>query len=321
MSTYFRIQEYWDWFFKQSDYRDIFLRDLSKERMSELFARYVRNINIETSAFCNRRCGYCPLSLIERKQAFMREEHWHKVIQELEEIRYQGRVTLCLYNEPLLDRSIPGKIREIKEALPEVMTALYSNGDYLNKELLDTLVDNGLDWMLVTRHVSEKPFSQSEYKKDLLAYIRKLGLEKSVTEYRELNDNNVSYVLNYRQQELYIVTNNWYVTGCDRGGVLEKLKAKEVRTSPCAKAIRDFNISWDGIIKPCCDAYFSEHSDYGTIDKDGILNAYFNNLRDFRLALVKFGSKKGGCRYCSIFDNAGEDTKLLREAITGERPS
>lgn len=298
------------------------MKDLSRRQMSELFVKYVRDINIETSAFCNQKCSYCPMSLIERKQAYMSDADWRKISCELKEIGYSGRITLCLYNEPLLDRSLPQKIHEIRKILPEALVALYSNGDYLNKELLDTLTDNGLDWLLVTRHISEeKPFSQDAHKKNLLAYIQKLGLEESITEYKELNENNVSYVLAYRQVELYIVTNNWSVTGCDRGGTIEALKTEEVRTLPCAKAVRDFNISYDGIIKPCCDSYFSDHSDYGTIEKDGILNGYFNNLRDFRLSLVKFGEKKGGCRYCSIPDNARAETKIIRERITGERPS
>lgn len=321
MSTFLEIKDYWDWFFEQYDYKNIFVKDLSRKRMSELFAKYVKNINIETSAFCNRKCDYCPLSQMERKQSFMSDDHWNKIVKELKEVKYCGRITLCLYNEPLLDKSIPQKIHGIRENLPGTLIALYSNGDYLNNELLDMLIDNGLNWLLVTRHVSQKPFSQSVYKKEVLSYIQTLGLEGSISEYKELNDNNVSYVLNYRQCELYIVTNNWNVIGSSRGGVIEELNTIEVRNTPCAKAIRDFNISYDGIIKPCCETYFNEDSDFGTIEQDGILNSYFNNLRDFRLALVKFGDKKGGCKYCGIPDNARIDTKLVREEITGEQPS
>lgn len=158
-------------------------------------------------------------------------------------------------------------------------------------------------------------YNQSKSKRELLTYIRKIGVEEYISEYKELHSNNTSYILDYKGLELCIVTNNWAVIGCDRGGEIESLKAERVRTAPCIKAIRSFNIDYKGQIKSCCNNYFGDIPYYGSIEDEGILNSYFQNLREFRMDMFKFGAKKGGCMYCNEFDNAKEETRQLRERI------
>lgn len=315
ISTYFEIADYWEYLFGQTDYKDIFKERLTRNEKKKLFAKYVLNINIETSAFCNRKCEYCPLKTIERKQDFITDNHWELIMSELEEIGYKGRITLCLYNEPLLDLSLNDKIREIRKRLPETKICLYSNGDYLTEEKLEELSFSGLNWMLITRHVEGEFFDIERCKIKNGQYIKKLGLDNYITGYRELNRNNVSYLLMYKSLELYIVTNNWSVTGCDRGGEIESLKAPMVREQPCAKAIRDFNIAYNGVVKSCCNIYFGKNADFGNIETNGILDSYFDNLRMFRREMFRYGKKAGGCKYCNEPDNSNPNTMLEREAI------
>ncbi len=314
MSTYFKLSDYWDYFF-ENDYMDLFKNDLSQKRMCELFNIFVLNINIETSSFCNRKCNYCPLSYIDRKQILMSDEVWEKCISELQEIGYKGRITFALFNEPLLDVTFPQKIEYVRKNLPDTLIACYSNGDYLTWDKLNEIENSGLDWLLVTRHINGEEFSREKCKIQLEEYIHELGLDDYVISYREMNDNNCSFALKYRNLELYIVVNNWNVTGVNRGGKVESLNTPQIRSLPCAKAIRDFCISYDGKIKPCCNIYFDEEANFGTIENDGILNAYFHNLRDFRLDMVKFGEKTGGCMYCGEPDTAKIETKDIRESI------
>ena len=40
---------------------------LTREESKNLFKKYVEIINLETSAYCNRVCPYCPVSIYERK--------------------------------------------------------------------------------------------------------------------------------------------------------------------------------------------------------------------------------------------------------------
>lgn len=315
MSTYFALADYWDWLFEQADYKLIFAKELSDKQKKELFAKYVRNINIETSAFCNRKCSYCPLSVIDRKQELMSEKNWQWIIRQLEDIKYSGRITFALFNEPLLDKSICNKVLEVSKKLPDVLTAMYSNGDYFSKERCDSLEKSGLRWLLITRHFTGDSFNQKQCKKEVFDYIEEIGMSEYIVEYNERNKNNVSYVLKYGKLDLYIVVNNWAEDGCDRGGFIEELKSDDVRVNPCAKAIRDFNISFDGNIKPCCNIYFGENTNYGSVLEDGILDCYFKNLREFRIDKFKFGEKLDACRYCKDFDNASRETMKLRNEI------
>ena len=319
-STYFKLSEYWDWLFLQDDYRLLFSDKLWGDEQKRLFNKYVRNINIETSAFCNKKCIYCPLSKIDRKQDYMSDEIWKKIIDELVSIGYSGRITLALFNEPLLDISIEKKIREINDRLPNVLIALYSNGDFLTRDRLDKLVRSGMDWLLITRHLEHgTEYNQQNEKTNTYRYIEELGLEEYIREYNEQNENNTSYHLEYsienKNLELYVVTNNWIVTGNSRGNEIECLKSQNVRELPCAKAIRDFNISYKGQIKPCCNIYFGKNTNMGSIEEDGILHSYFIKLKNFRKEMFKFGKKTGGCMYCSDFDNAKIETKCIRDMI------
>ena len=218
MSSYFKISDYWDYFLGNEDYIDLFRTDLTRRRMCELFNKFVLNVNIETSSFCNRKCGYCPLSYIDRKQNLMDDSIWNKCIEELREIDYKGRITFALYNEPLLDPTIFEKLAYVKSQLPETYTTMYSNGDYLTLDKLEKISSSQLDWMLITRHVSANEFDQEKCKAELLEYINKIGLNDYIIDYHEMNSNNCSYLLKYNNLDLYIVTNNWNVVGVNRGG-------------------------------------------------------------------------------------------------------
>ena len=77
-----------------------------------LFKRHVEVINLELSYECNRKCDYCPVSFSDRQnsQSYMDSDLIEKICTELSEIRYDNRISLNLYNEPLLDKNLADKI-------------------------------------------------------------------------------------------------------------------------------------------------------------------------------------------------------------------
>lgn len=198
--------------------------------------------------------------------------------------------------------------------MPEVRVSFDSNGDYLTRVLLDDLLDSGLDMMIVTRHCTDSVFNVDRIKDEIYTYIDEKGLSEYIAEYKENSESNVTYILEYKGKNIYVVANDWKTVGVDRGGQVTALSDENVRTAPCVDPIRYFCIGYDGSVKGCCNLYFDD-ADYGNVSKESLLDCYFNNLRDLKLEMVKFGEKKGGCRYCTMSDNSDASTKELREQI------
>jgi hypothetical protein len=132
--------------------------ELGNNDRKALFKTAVEIINLETSYQCNRKCDYCPVSGSTRQtaQSFMSLDLIKKIASELAEIRYENRISLNLYNEPLLDVELEAKISILRDYLPWATISLNSNGDKLRLARLKKLSDAGLNHICVTLH--PKPF-------------------------------------------------------------------------------------------------------------------------------------------------------------------
>lgn len=107
---------------------------------------------LETTAECNRRCSFCPVSAGPRGTAAMDETLFAKALGELATMRYTGRIALHFFNEPLLDGNLVAKVRRLAEAAPRASIEIYSNGDLLSPALFADLADAGLCFMLATAY-------------------------------------------------------------------------------------------------------------------------------------------------------------------------
>jgi len=113
-------------------------------------------VNIETATACNRRCSYCPNSIYDRglikNQKFLPIETYKKIIDELAEINYSGKICPCSYNEPLLDKRLFDLMKYTREKLPKCEIGVFTNGDYLTEEIKKKLIECGVDRILLSEH-------------------------------------------------------------------------------------------------------------------------------------------------------------------------
>jgi MoaA/NifB/PqqE/SkfB family radical SAM enzyme len=95
-------------------------------------------LDVETLNRCNRTCGFCKFGLDRYRNARepKQEMSWElirKIVGELEEIEFAGRLSWFMINEPLLDR----RIFEIYEysvgRLPRTHHTVISNGDLMTE--------------------------------------------------------------------------------------------------------------------------------------------------------------------------------------------
>ena len=112
--------------------------------------------NIETITTCNRRCSYCPNSIFERSlpknEILMDEEVFKKIIDELAEMKFSGRIRPYFFGEPLLDKRLPQLLTYARKRLPKAKIIITSNGDLLTIELYEKLVAAGINGFLITQH-------------------------------------------------------------------------------------------------------------------------------------------------------------------------
>lgn len=178
---YIRRRDYWDFFMKEEDNYLVFLDSNQIEEKKKIYAfnKFVNVVNLETSAYCNRKCRYCPMAFIEREQDYIKEEVFRKIILELEQIRYRGHISLCLYNEPFFDEKIIHRISYIKKKLPDCYIKLNSNGDKLSEEMLAAAWSAGLNQVLVTLHASPNGhYEDDDREKAIELFLDKVGLRK-----------------------------------------------------------------------------------------------------------------------------------------------
>ena len=114
---------------------------------------HIRNENIplfntialETSAVCNRHCSFCPVVKGDRPDEEMPKEMWDKAVDELVALKYKGRITPYIYNEPMRDPRLLELLTELKEKLPRACVMISTNGDYIKRpEQIDDLYKAGV---------------------------------------------------------------------------------------------------------------------------------------------------------------------------------
>lgn len=119
-------------------------------------------VEIEINTDCNRKCCYCPNSKRppgESSPQYMEKNLYQKIIGELKELGFKGRLSYHFYNEPLLHPNLEDIIMYTSDRLPEARQVLYTNGDLLDDRKYHSLLEWGVHHLVVTQHDS-KPFPQ-----------------------------------------------------------------------------------------------------------------------------------------------------------------
>lgn len=100
-----------------------------------------KHIQIQTQTGCNLKCPMCPNSYMKQPEKSMTLDLFNKIIDELAEINYDGRVSLYLMNEPFLDTRLQELVRITRERLPNARINISTNGVLIDEIDLPGLSD------------------------------------------------------------------------------------------------------------------------------------------------------------------------------------
>jgi len=110
------------------------------------------SINLETTDGCNRKCAFCPNSLIDKTAEFMLPEVFEKCLAELAEGGYEGRVHLYQRGEPLLDDRLVAWTAMARRMLPKCHLYISTNGDFLTRKVAHSLISAGMNEIEVSHY-------------------------------------------------------------------------------------------------------------------------------------------------------------------------
>lgn len=112
------------------------------------------NIN-EVAIMLSNLCNYayihkkCPANCVNQKE-ILPSEIVFKIFNELASINFDGIICFHIYNEPLIDPRLFWFIDYIKKSIPLSKLKIYSNGYYLNNQMVKELDNIGVDILEVT---------------------------------------------------------------------------------------------------------------------------------------------------------------------------
>lgn len=104
-------------------------------------------ILIETHNECTRTCWFCKFGQ-ERQDAHRLQMSWpiiERIVGNLRDLDYRGRISWFWINEPLMDPRILDIIEYTRRECPHAFLSLVTNGDLLNEALYKDLRRSGLD--------------------------------------------------------------------------------------------------------------------------------------------------------------------------------
>jgi radical SAM protein with 4Fe4S-binding SPASM domain len=197
----------------------------------------IKAIEIEINSNCNRSCSYCPNATQERiEQGDIHKDLFLKIIFELKQNQYKGRISFSFYNEPLLSKNIEYFATEVKKHLPSTTLLLYTNGTLLNKEKFLLLLKAGVDTFVVTKH--EQDFKTS--------YLFDLSKEEIPSELYKKH-------IKFQHYSDLALTN--------RGGLVDLNYSQQTTINlPCFIPLNMITITNKGTVIPCFEDYHQKNT-------------------------------------------------------------
>jgi radical SAM protein with 4Fe4S-binding SPASM domain len=232
-------------------------------------------VEIEINHRCNRRCSYCPNSVAERKtKGTMSLDLYTRILEQLVEMSFSGRISFDFYNEPLLHPKLEQLVGLTKKRLPSVKMHLYSNGTLLTVLKFRALLDAGIHSFVITRHEMDEE--------------RSFTFEKTLN---ELTADELQSVIYRKHSEIRLF---------NRGGSLPHLGTATLALSPCFIPSHLLTILVDGRVLGCFED-FKEELIMGDIKSEKLIDIWSNEkYTKLRRSLMRgLRHQHSPCRSCN----------------------
>jgi organic radical activating enzyme len=250
------------------------------ERLKNTDALF-NHIEIETVNRCNGGCSFCPVNAKNDSREYqkMTEVLFYKIIGELEDMDYRGRIALFSNNEPFLDDRIIDFQKYARAHLPGARFHLFTNGTLLT---LDKFVE-------IIPHLDELIIDNYNQNLELIPNNKKIV--DYCEEHEELK-NKVTVVL--RKIDEVLTT---------RGGDAPNARKVSYPDAKCVLPFQQMIVRPDGKVSLCCNDPLGRNT-LADLNEETLLEAWNNpRFRMVRKCLDEGGRKNWKhCEHCDTFN-------------------
>lgn len=293
-----------------------------------LFKRHVELIEIETTSYCNRTCSFCPNSFIDRRSEkhTMPEDTWETILGGLRELDYTRNLVWSRYSEPLSERRITERIKQVRDVAPRARLCIDSNGDYLDKDYLLQLRNSGLSRLWIDIYIPDADSYDLKVAREYYhAFIERIGFKGRITG----TEPEMSFQVELSGMDVAGTVRN--VAGLrakeisNRGGTIQ-FGRRTVRTSPCFAPYKQLTIDWNGTVMLCCqlrsDIPAHRPGFIGRIGSGALsLPQAYAQLATWRESLKSYGKKRGPCATCNVFEYRSNIVTCSLSSVLGNTAS
>ncbi len=245
-------------------------------------SKFPDTLQIETTNACNSKCLICPRSKMQRKVAYMDDNLFEKIIEEIAGYRLRS-VHLHNFGEPLLDKNLAKRVRFAKQkGLNRVK--IFSNGSLINADKAEALIDAGLDEIKISFDgATKEEFEKIRYP---LNFDKVISNITNLVELRNRKGSNLKIEIaccstTNKSETMAILEDivdkfsfgrihNW----TDEGNSDEK---RTTIRKPCSRVFRTFTVLSNGDIALCCLDYDGKIV-LGNVREKSIFNIWHSSI-------------------------------------------
>lgn len=114
-------------------------------------------IMIETSNICNAHCFFCANQSLIRTKMVMEDQIFELIMYRLQKEKLGvEKFILHLNGEPFTDKKLLDRVQRIKSIWPDVPVWFTTNFSLPSHELIDRLLDSGVDCITISLNTTDK---------------------------------------------------------------------------------------------------------------------------------------------------------------------
>lgn len=268
---------------------------LSEVSVQEENIPLFNTIALEISSKCNRACDFCPVVKGDRPDEEMSSAVIEKAVNELVALKYKGRITPYVYNEPMRDKRLLHIMGYISHKLPRACSMVSTNGDYIHSPGdISALYSAGVRQLVINIYSHEKRFLQ------MLEWTKSLDLDhdSSCYTYAKKGEMRVQVLRKFGD-----VFDGGFKVQNRSGNIPDFLPAlEEPLQKMCVRPWRFLNINWKGQGILCCNDYHGE-TNFGNLNKDTLVEIW--NHMEYHKIRSKLQKKDRNVDLCKTCDYNG----------------
>lgn len=248
---------------------------MSVELLRQYYLDQPNEVSLETLAFCNAACSFCPYPTLERQGVKLPDETIDRLIDEMATFEVPFGFAPFKVNEPLLDKRLIPICRKVNERVPMAFLRLFTNGSPLTEDKINEIAS--------LNRVLHLWISLNSHKPDEYEELMQMPFSKTAARLDKLHSMDFPHpvvlsCVGFPNEEFRrYCFDRWpkfESFALKRDGWLGYTNAQreEVPTKPCARWF-ELSIMATGVVSLCCMDGKGEYP-IGDVNKQTLLEIY-----------------------------------------------